>query len=87
VAGGVTLGLRLPYDILLQQMLNALQFGSSMPDRLGYPWFGILTMINFAHGDFYDCRILFCFTATFLKLPFIPNYSYLEGEALLGVFD
>ena len=70
---------------LLQQVLNAAQLGSIYAlIALGYTMvYGILTMINFAHGDLFMVGAFFCFlAATFLKLPFIPTLlvSMLERE-------
>lgn len=60
---------------LLQQGLNALQLGSIYAlIALGYTMvYGVLTMINFAHGDFFMVGAFLCFIfATFLKLPSVP---------------
>lgn len=74
---------------LLQQVLNAAQLGSIYAlIALGYTMvYGILTMINFAHGDLFMVGAFFCFlAATFLKLPFIPTLLIsMMGVALLGV--
>lgn len=74
---------------LLQQILNALQLGSIYAlIALGYTMvYGILTMINFAHGDLFMVGAFFTFIlATFLKLPFIPTLILsMVGVALLGV--
>ncbi len=74
---------------LLQQVLNALQLGSIYAlIALGYTMvYGILTMINFAHGDLFMIGAFFCFIgATFLHLPFIPTMLLaMLGVALLGV--
>jgi branched-chain amino acid transport system permease protein len=74
---------------LLQQSLNALQLGSIYAlIALGYTMvYGILTMINFAHGDLFMVGAFFCFiVATFLKLSFIPTLLIsMMGVALLGV--
>lgn len=73
----------------LQQVLNALQLGSIYAlIALGYTMvYGILTMINFAHGDLFMVGAFFCFiAATFLKLPFVPTLLLsMAGVALLGV--
>lgn len=73
----------------LQQALNALQLGSIYAlIALGYTMvYGILTMINFAHGDLFMVGAFFCFiVATFLKLSFIPTLLIsMIGVALLGV--
>lgn len=76
-------------DYILQQALNALQLGSIYAlIALGYTMvYGILTMINFAHGDLFMVGAFFCFLiATFLKLPFVPTLLLsMFGVALLGV--
>ncbi|HNS63007.1 MAG TPA: branched-chain amino acid ABC transporter permease, partial [Anaerolineaceae bacterium] len=73
----------------LQQTLNALQLGSIYAlIALGYTMvYGILTMINFAHGDLFMIGAFFCFLgATFLNLPFIPSLLLsMVGVAMLGV--
>lgn len=73
----------------LQQVLNAAQLGSIYAlIALGYTMvYGILTMINFAHGDLFMVGAFFCFLAAFfLKLPFIPTLLVsMVGVALLGV--
>ncbi len=73
----------------LQQVLNAAQLGSIYAlIALGYTMvYGILTMINFAHGDLFMVGAFFCFLAAFfLKLPFIPTLLVsMIGVALLGV--
>ena len=74
---------------LLQQSLNALQLGSIYAlIALGYTMvYGILTMINFAHGDLFMVGAFFCFVvATFLKLPFVPTLLIsMLGVAFMGV--
>lgn len=74
---------------LLQQLLNALQLGSIYAlIALGYTMvYGILTMINFAHGDLFMIGAFFCFlAATALGLPFVPTLLIsMIGVALLGV--
>jgi branched-chain amino acid transport system permease protein len=74
---------------LLQQALNALQLGSIYAlIALGYTMvYGILTMINFAHGDLFMVGAFFCFiTAAFFNLSFIPSLLLsMTGVALLGV--
>ncbi len=60
----------------LQQVLNALQLGSIYAlIALGYSMvYGILTMINFAHGDVFMVGAFLCFlAATLLGLPFVPT--------------
>lgn len=73
----------------LQQLLNALQLGSIYAlIALGYTMvYGILTMINFAHGDLFMIGAFFCFlAATALGLPFVPTLLIsMIGVALLGV--
>ena len=74
---------------LLQQGLNALQLGSIYAlIALGYTMvYGVLTMINFAHGDFFMIGAFLCFIcATFLKLSVIPSLLVtMAGLGLLGV--
>lgn len=74
---------------VLQQLLNALQVGSIYAlIALGYTMvYGILSMINFAHGDLFMVGAFLCFlTATFLGLPFIPALLLsMGGVAVLGV--
>jgi len=74
----------------LQQLLNAMQLGSIYAlIALGYTMvYGILTMINFAHGDLFMVGAFLCFiAATFLKLSFVPTLLLsMAGVALLGVF-
>jgi branched-chain amino acid transport system permease protein len=74
---------------VLQQALNALQLGSIYAlIALGYTMvYGILTMINFAHGDFFMVGAFLCFVgAAFLGLPFVPALLLsMAGVALLGV--
>jgi branched-chain amino acid transport system permease protein len=69
---------------IFQQSLNALQLGSIYAlIALGYTMvYGILTMINFAHGDLFMVGAFFCFLiAVYLKLSFVPTL----GVACLGV--
>src|SRR5512140_1421551 len=74
---------------VLQQLLNALQVGSIYAlIALGYTMvYGILTMINFAHGDLFMVGAFLCFfAAAFLNLPFVPVLVIsMCGTALLGV--
>ena len=74
---------------IFQQGLNALQLGSIYAlIALGYTMvYGILTMINFAHGDLFMIGAFFCFLiAVYLKLSFIPTLLLsLFGVACLGV--
>ena len=71
-----------------QQILNALQLSSIYGlIALGYTMvYGILTMINFAHGDVFMIGAFFCFiAAVFLGLPFLPTLLLtILGTALLG---
>ncbi|MFA5495490.1 MAG: branched-chain amino acid ABC transporter permease [Porticoccaceae bacterium] len=73
----------------LQQLLNALQLGSIYAlIALGYSMvYGILTMINFAHGDVFMIGAFCCLlAATALGLPFAPTLLLtMAGTALLGV--
>ncbi len=73
----------------LQQSLNALQLGSIYAlIALGYTMvYGILRMINFAHGDLFMVGAFFCFlAATILHFPFVPTLLVsMAGVALLGV--
>jgi branched-chain amino acid transport system permease protein len=73
----------------LQQILNALQLSSIYAlIALGYTMvYGILTMINFAHGDVFMVGAFFCFmAASFLGLSFFPTFILaIMGTALLGV--
>jgi len=73
----------------LQQALNALQLGSIYAlIALGYTMvYGILTMINFAHGDLFMIGAFFCFiSAGVLKLPFVPTLLLsMLGAGFLGV--
>jgi branched-chain amino acid transport system permease protein len=74
---------------ILQQALNALQLGSIYAlIALGYTMvYGILTMINFAHGDLFMVGAFFCFLiAVYLKLSFVPTLLLsMLGVASLGV--
>jgi len=74
---------------LLQQALNALQLGSIYAlIALGYTMvYGILTMINFAHGDLFMVGAFLCFISVLLlKLSFVPTLLVsMLGTALLGV--
>jgi branched-chain amino acid transport system permease protein len=73
----------------LQQLLNALQLGSIYAlIALGYTMvYGILTMINFAHGDVFMVGAFICFlAAVYLDLPFLPVLLLsMVGTALLGM--
>lgn len=74
---------------IFQQTLNALQLGSIYAlIALGYTMvYGILTMINFAHGDLFMIGAFFCFLIAFyLKLSFVPTLLLsMLGVAFLGV--
>jgi len=73
----------------LQQCLNALQLGSIYAlIALGYTMvYGILSMINFAHGDLFMIGAFMAFAAaTLLGLPFVPTLLLaMLAVALLGV--
>src|SRR5574340_439101 len=72
-----------------QQSLNALQLGSIYAlIALGYTMvYGILTMINFAHGDLFMVGAFFTFiAAVFLGLPLVPTLVVsMVAVALPGV--
>ena len=74
---------------IFQQSLNALQLGSIYAlIALGYTMvYGILTMINFAHGDLFMVGAFFCFLiAVYLHLSFVPTmFLSMLGVACLGV--
>jgi branched-chain amino acid transport system permease protein len=74
---------------ILQQLINAFQLGSIYAlIALGYTMvYGILTMINFAHGDLFMVGAFLCFVAAVsLNLPFVPVILIsMFGTALLGV--
>jgi branched-chain amino acid transport system permease protein len=74
---------------LLQQVLNGLQLGSIYAlIALGYTMvYGILQMINFAHGDLFMVGAFALFVAaSVLGLPFIPSLVLaMVGTAALGV--
>src|SRR5512142_434212 len=74
---------------ILQQLLNALQLGSTYAlIALGYTMvYGILTMINFAHGDLFMVGAFLTFIAAVtLNLPFVPTLiAAMVGTALVGV--
>jgi branched-chain amino acid transport system permease protein len=74
---------------IFQQALNALQLGSIYAlIALGYTMvYGILTMINFAHGDLFMIGAFFCFLiAVYLKLSFVPTLLLsMLAVAFLGV--
>ena len=72
-----------------QQLINGLSLGSIYAlIALGYTMiYGILKLINFAHGDIYMVGAYigyFCTTA--LKLPFLPSIVIaMAGAALVGM--
>ena len=72
-----------------QQVLNGLQLGSIYAlIALGYTMvYGILTMINFAHGDLFMLGAFFCFIlAALLGLSFVPTLLLtMFGVACIGV--
>ena len=72
-----------------QQALNALQLGSIYAlIALGYTMvYGILSLINFAHGDLFMVGAFLCFiAATVLNMPFVPALLIsMLGVAILGV--
>ena len=73
----------------LQQVINGLALGSVYAlIALGYTMvYGIIGLINFAHGDIYMMGAFFGFFAsTSFGLPFIPTLIVaMIGSALLGV--
>jgi branched-chain amino acid transport system permease protein len=74
---------------VLQQFVNAVQLGSIYAlIALGYSMvYGVLTMVNFAHGDvFMVGAFVAFFAATLLKLPFVGTLmAAMLGSALLGM--
>jgi branched-chain amino acid transport system permease protein len=74
---------------LFQQSLNALQLGSIYAlIALGYTMvYGILTMINFAHGDLFMVGGFSCFIlSVYFRLSFVPALLFsMMGVACLGV--
>ncbi|MCL5023546.1 MAG: branched-chain amino acid ABC transporter permease [Nitrospirae bacterium] len=74
---------------LIQQGLNALQLGSIYAlIALGYTMvYGVLSLINFAHGDFFMVGAFLCFiVVTFMGIPFVPALLIsMAGVAALGV--
>jgi branched-chain amino acid transport system permease protein len=74
---------------VLQQLVNAVQLGSIYAlVALGYSMvYGVLFMVNFAHGDvFMIGAFVAFFAATLLKLPFVPTLLLsMLGTALLGM--
>ena len=74
---------------LFQQCLNALQLGSIYAlIALGYTMvYGVLSMINFAHGDFFMVGAFLCFVVvTFMQMPFAAALLIsMAGVAFLAV--
>lgn len=74
---------------LLQQLVNAVQLGSIYAlIALGYSMvYGVLSLVNFAHGDvFMIGAFVAFFAATLLNLPFVPTLLLsMLGTALLGM--
>ncbi|MBF0320128.1 MAG: branched-chain amino acid ABC transporter permease [Nitrospirae bacterium] len=72
-----------------QQLLNMLQLGSIYAViALGYTMvYGVLSLINFAHGDIFMVGAFLCFIAAGkLHMPFVPVILVaVAGTALLGV--
>ncbi len=72
-----------------QQVLNGLQLGSIYAlIALGYTMvYGILSMINFAHGDLFMVGAFLCFIlSALLGLSFIPTLLFtMFGVACIGV--
>ena len=61
-------------DYFIQQAINAVQLGSIYAlIALGYSMvYGVLTMINFAHGDLFMVGAFACLLlASFVPLPFV----------------
>ena len=73
----------------LQQVINGLSLGFVYAlIAIGYTMvYGIIGLINFAHGDIYMVGAYFgFFAATNLNLPFIPSLIVaMGGAAILGV--
>lgn len=74
---------------VLQQLVNAVQLGSIYAlIALGYSMvYGVLFMVNFAHGDIFMVGAFIAFfAATLLKLPFVPTLLLsMLGTAFLGM--
>ena len=77
------------FDTFGQQFLNALQLGSLYAlVALGYTMvYGVLLLINFAHGDIFMFGAFVGVLGSFvLKLPFLPSLALsMAMTALLGV--
>lgn len=73
----------------VQQLINGLSLGSVYAlIALGYTMvYGIIGLINFAHGDIYMVgAFIGYFVATYLHLPFVPTLLIaMAGSAILGV--
>ena len=76
-------------DYFAQQLINGLVLGSIYGlIAIGYTMvYGIVGMINFAHGDIFMIGAFFCFlAAVYLGLPFVPTLLLpMLGAALVGV--
>lgn len=74
---------------LVQQLINGISLGSIYAlIALGYTMiYGILKLINFAHGDIYMLGAYIGFICTtMLKLPFLPSLIIaMIGAALVGM--
>ena len=76
-------------DYFAQQAINAVQLGSIYAlIALGYSMvYGVLVMINFAHGDVFMVSTFFCFLLLLvLPVPFVAALIIVMlATALLGV--
>ena len=76
-------------EYFIQQTVNGLTLGSIYGMiAIGYTMvYGIIGMINFAHGDVFMVGAFFCFlAAVYLGLPFVPTLLLtMLGAALVGV--
>jgi branched-chain amino acid transport system permease protein len=76
-------------DYFAQQAINAIQLGSIYAlIALGYSMvYGVLTMINFAHGDVFMVSSFFCFLLLLvLPVPFVAALIIVMlATAILGV--
>jgi branched-chain amino acid transport system permease protein len=74
---------------LLQQIINGLSLGSIYAlIALGYTMvYGIIKLINFAHGDIYMIgAFIGYYVTTYLHLPFIPTLILaMAGSVLIGI--
>ena len=77
------------FDMMVQHFFNALMLGSLYGlIAIGYTMvYGILRLINFAHGDIFMISTYFVFLAiTVLNLPWIPAVLLsIAGTAVFGV--